>query len=152
MPDDIDRAFISLQHSLSNVATLNNICLGIRDNGAELLAAWRTTLEDTKTLIDAVLRVLPLALLLVLPSCLFDINRTMQEWAKPTTSFEQPPAWDCDKTVKISGKRGIEECTICRNTTTDVQAVTVNKERIGVHPGQAVYLCPWTVVLDGRAL
>jgi hypothetical protein len=110
------------------------------------------TLKDAKTLIDAVLRVLPLALLLVLPSCLFDINRTMQEWAKPTTSFEQPPAWDCDKTVKISGKRGIEECTICRNTTTDVQAVTVNKERIGVHPGQAVYLCPWTVVLDGRAL
>ena len=66
--------------------------------------------------------------------------------------LEQPPAWDCDKTVKISGKHGIEECTICRNVTTDVQAVTVNKERIGVHPGQAVYLCPWTVVLDGRAL
>jgi hypothetical protein len=152
MPDDIDRAFISLQHSLSNVATVNNRHLGMRDKAAERLAALRTTWEDTTTVIDAVLRVLPLALLLGLPSCIFDVNKAMQEWAKPTTSFEQPPAWDCDKTVKISGKRGMEECTICRNATTDVQAVTVNKERIGVHPGQAVYLCPWTVVLDGRAL
>ena len=152
MPDDIDRTFISLQHSLSNVATVNNIGLGIRDKGAELLAALRTTLENPKTVLDAVLRVLPLALLLVLPSCLFDGNKARQEWAKPTTSFEQPPAWNCDKTVKISGTRGMEECTICRNVTTDVQAVTVNQKRIGVHPGQAVYLCPWTVVLDGRAL
>jgi hypothetical protein len=152
MPDELDRALVDLHHELSNVSTMNNICISMKDNTTKLLAALRTPLEDTKTVIDAALHVLPLALLLVLPGCVFDVNKAMQEWAKPTTSFEQPPAWDCDKTVKISGKRGIEECTICRNATTDVQAVTVNKERIGVHPSQAVYLCPWTVVLDGRAL
>ena len=85
--DDIDRTCISLQHSLSNVATLNNRYLGMRDNSAELLAALRTTVEDTKTVIDAVLHVLPLALLLVLPGCVFDVNKAMQEWAKPTTSL-----------------------------------------------------------------
>jgi hypothetical protein len=48
MPDDIDRAFISLQHSLSTVATLNNICLGIRDNGAERLKKQAFTFTELR--------------------------------------------------------------------------------------------------------
>ena len=80
----------------------------------------------------------------------FKLNKLAKDISKPSVSFEAPSAWTCDQSVKLPTKQGREECAVCRNSTKEVQAITVDKQRQGVNPGQAVYLCPMTVVVEGQ--
>jgi hypothetical protein len=89
---------------------------------------------------------------IVMAGCVLDLNKLAKDIGKPSVSFEQPTAWACDQSAKLPTKQGIEECTVCKNATKDVQAVTVQKSRQGVNPGQLVYLCPLTVVVEGQAV
>jgi tRNA U34 2-thiouridine synthase MnmA/TrmU len=88
----------------------------------------------------------------LMAGCVLDLNKLAKAIGKPSVSFEQPTAWNCDQTAKLPTKQGVEECTVCRNATKAVQAVTVDKQRQGVNPGQLVYLCPLTVVVEGQAV
>ena len=87
-----------------------------------------------------------------LAGCVLALNKLAKDITKPSVSFEQPTAWACADTAKLPTTQGLEECTVCRSATKAVQAVTVNKSRQGVHPGQSVYLCPLTVVVEGHAV
>jgi hypothetical protein len=84
----------------------------------------------------------PGVLVLPLSGCVLAIDKLAKDIAKPTVSFEAPTAWDCTGSAKLPTKQGLEECSVCRNSTKDVQAVTVNKTRSGMAPRQAMYLCP----------
>jgi hypothetical protein len=88
---------------------------------------------------------------LPLTGCVLDLNKLAKDNAKPSVSFEAPTAWTCTKTAKLPTNQGIEACSVCRNTPKAVHAVTLNKQRQGVNPGQSVYLCPLMVV-EGQAV
>jgi hypothetical protein len=90
-------------------------------------------------------------LFVLMAGCTVDVGKLGTDLSKPSVSFEAPTAWTCDQTVKLPTKQGMAECTVCRNATQDVQAVTVNEERQGVAPGQSVDRCPLTVVVEGHA-
>jgi hypothetical protein len=89
-------------------------------------------------------------LALPLAGCAVDVSKLARDLSKPSVSFEQPTAWNCDQTTKLPTKEGISECGVCRNRSQDIQAITVNKARQGVNPGQAVFLCLTTVVVEGQ--
>jgi hypothetical protein len=91
-----------------------------------------------------------LSLVLLTSGCVFDVHKAMQEWAEPSASFEQPPAWTCTEIAELPMKNGLQDCTRCRNSTQTPQAVTVDKQRLGVTPGQSVYLCQSSVVVKGH--
>jgi hypothetical protein len=63
MPDELDTALAEPQHSLSNVRTLNNICISMKDNTSKLLTALKGILEETRSVIDRTLRLLPVVAL-----------------------------------------------------------------------------------------
>jgi hypothetical protein len=60
MPDeDLDIALRHLQDSLSDLATLNNIVLSLRENTRRLLEPLKTVLQEARDRIDHTLTLLP---------------------------------------------------------------------------------------------
>jgi hypothetical protein len=83
--------------------------------------------------------------------CAVEVGTLGTDLSTPSVSFEAPTAWPCDQTVKLPTTPGMAKCTVGRNATQDVQAVTVHQERQGVASGQSVYCRPLTVVGEGHA-
>jgi hypothetical protein len=52
---DLAAALVALRDSLGDLATLNNIILGLRHNAARLLSPLATVLHETRDAIDHVL-------------------------------------------------------------------------------------------------
>jgi hypothetical protein len=97
------------------------------------------------------LTLLPALSLVVFTGCVVDLNKTLQNLAKPSVAFETPTDWDCpDTTVRLPGRSGIQECSGCRNATKAVSVVTIKDRRLQVNPGEKVYLCPTSVVVSGQ--